>query len=261
MVKDTKTEGLYLYCITEGETDSVTGMIGVADNDVFTIQLDDLSLVVHECSAEAYRSDEKEKVEQWILRHQNVIDAICKQANAVLPIGFNTIIKSDEENGLNAEENLKQWLKKDHERLKEKLGKVRDKDEYGVQVLWDPKVIIEKIGESVPEIQSLKEELQTKSAGTAYMLEQRLKGLIKSEFEKMADESFKEFYGKIRPVVDDLKVDKTKKLDEDMQMLMNLSCLVRRGKVKELGDLLEIIQEREGYAVRFTGPWPAYSFV
>ena len=44
-------------------------------------------------------------------------------------------------------------------------------------------------------------------------------------------------------------------------MLMNLSCLLAREGSKKLGGELEKIDSREGYSVRFTGPWPAYSFV
>ena len=45
-----------------------------------------------------------------------------------------------------------------------------------------------------------------------------------------------------------------------MLMLLNLSCLMGKGN-PTLGNVLEEIQETEGISVRFTGPWPPYSFV
>jgi hypothetical protein len=42
---------------------------------------------------------------------------------------------------------------------------------------------------------------------------------------------------------------------------MNLSCLVDGDKSKDLGEELEAIDKMEGFSVRFTGPWPPYSFV
>lgn len=44
-------------------------------------------------------------------------------------------------------------------------------------------------------------------------------------------------------------------------MLLNLSCLVSKGKVDSLGEELEKINNMEGFSVRFTGPWSPYSFV
>ncbi|MBK8050330.1 MAG: GvpL/GvpF family gas vesicle protein, partial [Anaerolineales bacterium] len=42
---------------------------------------------------------------------------------------------------------------------------------------------------------------------------------------------------------------------------MNLSLLVGKAKVAELGAQLDQINEEQGVEVRFTGPWPPYSFV
>ncbi|GFP26530.1 hypothetical protein HKBW3S25_02025, partial [Candidatus Hakubella thermalkaliphila] len=48
--------------------------------------------------------------------------------------------------------------------------------------------------------------------------------------------------------------------DKDKQMLMNLSCLVRKDKSKELGEELEKINTMERFSVRIKGTWPPYSF-
>jgi hypothetical protein len=56
-------------------------------------------------------------------------------------------------------------------------------------------------------------------------------------------------------------VEKTKKMDEEKQMLVNLSCLVDMERYKALGEELEKIEQMDGFSVRFTGPWPPYSFV
>jgi len=42
---------------------------------------------------------------------------------------------------------------------------------------------------------------------------------------------------------------------------MNLSCLITINGSRSLGDELEKINVLEGFSVRFTGPWPPYSFV
>jgi len=52
-----------------------------------------------------------------------------------------------------------------------------------------------------------------------------------------------------------------KGLEKGKVILLNLSCLVAKGKVDSLGEELEKIDNMEGFSVRFTGPWPPYSFV
>ena len=93
------------------------------------------------------------------------------------------------------------------------------------------------------------------------MYKQKLENLLKKEIEKEADRYFKDFYEKIKKCVDEIKVEKTKKLEENKQMLMNLACLLSKEKSKILGEELEKINNIKGFFVRFTGPWPPYSFV
>ena len=93
------------------------------------------------------------------------------------------------------------------------------------------------------------------------MYRQRLGNLIKHEMEAKADEYFKEFYNRIRKQTDDIRVEKTKVAEQGWQMIMNLSCLVYRDRHTKLGVELDKINQMEGFSVRFTGPWPPYSFV
>jgi len=94
------------------------------------------------------------------------------------------------------------------------------------------------------------------------MYRQKLEELLKKELEKQADQYFKSFYERIKPHADDLRVEKTKKTeDENIQMFMNLSCLLTEDGSKKLGVELEKIDALEGFSVRYTGPWPPYSFV
>jgi len=90
---------------------------------------------------------------------------------------------------------------------------------------------------------------------------QKLENLVKREMETKADEYFKDFYGRIRRHVDDIRVEKTKKAEPGLQMITNLSCLVYRDRYSELGEELDKINRMAGFSIRFTGPWPPYSFV
>jgi len=253
------TEAKYLYCIGDSAEKVNFGNIGIKDSEVYTIPYQDLCAVVHNCSPEPYKSEDNEVVKKWIMAHQKVVDTAWERFGTVLPLGFDTIIKGEE--GTAPDENMKKWLKDDYENLREKLGKLKDKAEFGAQVFWDPKIISEGFIETNPEIKKLSEEIKSKSKGLAHMYKQKLENLLKKELEKEADRYFKDFYEQIKRCVDEIKVEKTKKVEEDKQMLMNLSCLLSKGKSKILGEELEKINNMKGFIVRFTGPWPPYSFV
>jgi len=252
-------EGRYLYCVAEDGGRLSLGKIGIEGHEVYTIPYKDICAVVHSCPAQPYQSDDQEMVKEWVMTHHKVVDAAWERWGTVIPLSFDTIIKGESEGS--SERNAQDWLKQEYEGLKSKIEKVRGKAEYGVQVFWGPKVIAQNLTETSSEIRELDEEIRIKPKGLAYMYRQRLENLIKREMETKADECFKDFYRRIRKHADDIRVEKTKKAEQGLQMIMNLSCLVYIDKYTELGEELGKINRMRGFSVRFTGPWPPYSFV
>ena len=251
--------GRYLYCIADAGQRMSLGEIGIEGNEVYTIPYKDICAVVHNCPAQPYQSEDQEVVQAWVMAHQKVVDAAWEKWGTVLPLSFDTIIKG--ESGGDSERNVQDWLKQEYEGLKSKIEKVRGKAEYGVQVFWDAKLVAQNLTKTSSEIRELDEEIRTKPRGLAYMYRQKLENLIKREMETKADECFKDFYSRIRKHANDIRVEKTKKAEQGLQMIMNLSCLVHRDRYTELGEELDRINQMEGSSVRFTGPWPPYSFV
>ncbi len=248
-------QGRYLYCIAKGSTQTSLGKIGIEGNEVYTIPSNGLIAIVHGCKAKAYDSKDKEKVKQWIKTHQNVIDKAQEKFETVIPLSFDVIIK-----GKDASKQVADWLQLEKQRLETNLEKIKGKQEFSVQIAWDPTIIGEKLSQIKEEIKSLAKEMEKTTKGKAYFIKQKIKKILKQEMEKLADEKFKQFYSEIKKCCGDTKIEKNKKI-EGKQMLMNLSCLVEKNKVQELGKELDKINKQEGFSVRFTGPWPAYSFV
>ncbi|MBU4502841.1 MAG: GvpL/GvpF family gas vesicle protein [Nanoarchaeota archaeon] len=245
-----KEQGRYVYCVADSNKQLNFGKIGIESNEVYTIPCQGISAIVHDCKAEPYKSDDKEKVKGWIKAHQNVIDIAIEKLGTVIPLSFDVIIKGDNNKVLD-------WLKAENEILKKKIEKIKGKQEFGIQILWDKELIGKKIAETNEEIKKLRTEMEESSRGRAYFYKEKIEQILKREMEKEADKIFKEFYNKIKKYADDIKVEKIK----DKDMLMNLSCLVFKDKVKELGAELDKINKTEGFSVKFTGPWPPYSFV
>ncbi len=252
-------EGRYLYCIVEDRERVSLGKIGIEGEEVYTFPYKDICVVVHTCLAQPYRSNDHELVEAWVINHQKVVETAWERWGVVLPLSFDTIVKGEKENSV--EQNLKTWLEQEYQNLKMKMERVREKAEYGVQVFWDLRLAALNLTEKSLEIKKLEDEIKTMPKGLAFMYKQKLENLIKKGMETKADECFKDFYLRIRKHAHDVHVEKTKATEPGCQMILNLSCLVHKDKCKELGEELDSINQVKGFSVRFTGPWPPYSFV
>jgi len=256
----TQGQGRYVYGVAAGDKEVRLGPIGIEGSEVYTITYEDISAIVHNCPAEPYQSSNGEIVKNWVRTHQSVLDAAGERLGIVIPLGFDTIMRPKDD-VTPPEQVVREWLKEDHERLREVMRKIEGKDEYGVQVSYEPGLLIKQLSEQSEEIRKIKEEMATKSPGMAYMYKQKLEKAVKAETEKFADVWFHDFYGRIKKHTDDIIVEKTRKLNKGKVMLLNLSCLVAREKIDSLGKELEEINNMDGFSVHFSGPWPPYSFV
>lgn len=251
--------GRYLYCVADSGERVSLGPVGIDCSNVYTIPYRDICAVVHECPAEPYQSTDREVVNSWVLAHQKVVDEAWERWGTVLPLGFDTIVM--DKDSIGSEENVRNWLQNDYDNLKSKMEKVRGKAEYGVQIFWELEVIVRSLTKTSPEISQLGEKIKSQARGLAYLYKQKLENALKRELESKADRCFRDFYERIRRHIDSIVVEKTKPGDQNTQMIMNLSCLLTRDKTAELGEELHRINSIEGFSVRFTGPWPPYSFV
>lgn len=268
-------KSLYLYCLADGEGADAGGgsseedlrLEGIEGGGIFAFVAGGLVAIVQECEG-PFSSEDKETVSQWVLTHQRVIELAWEKYGTVIPCCFDTIILPND--GKTARENLIAWLGQEKSNLKEKLKKLAGKVEYGVQISWDPTVIATKVTRNDRQIEDLEQEIKSKGSGTAYLLKQKLETVLRKRLEMAADAYFKEFYQKVDSLVEEVRVERVRNPPEapacqpsgrDRQMLLNLSCLLPKDETPKLGDELGKISKMHGFYVRFTGPWPPYSFV
>jgi hypothetical protein len=253
-------KGRYVYGITAGGKEVILGPIGINGSQVYTLSYGDLGAIVHACPTEPYQSTDDEMVKKWVTTHQNVLDAAREHFDIIIPLSFDTILKTGEED-ISPDQVVKDWLKKDSESFHAVIHQIDGKDEYAVQISYTPSAINKNRPEPSREAVRIQGEMARKSPGIAYIYKQKLEKTLKADMERLADTWFKDFMGRINRHVDKVKVEKNRKLDKEQVMLVNLSCLVAREKVSSLGEELEKINSMEGFSVHFSGPWPPYSFV
>jgi len=253
-----REDGLYVYCVARGDGNRLLGPIGLGGQIVYTVGSGDIRAVVHNCQAKPYQSQDPQVVQGWVVAHQNVVLAAAEAFGTVLPMAFDMIVRGAPGGGAVAA--LRDWLDERRDRFTRLLDRLAGKAEYGVQVLWDRQVIAARLVQSDEELRRMQTEAHERPKGLAHLLGQRLAKAIRTAMEKQADLFAQDFYARIRRRVEDVRVDKLKKVDGGKQMLLNLSCLMQQGS-GELGRVLDELQQTKGISVRFTGPWPPYSFV
>ncbi len=252
--------GLYMYGIAAGAAPIQCGPHGIDGQDVYSIHYRDLMAIVHTCPARAYESTDKEVVKDWVLAHEKIIERVSGHCGTVMPFCFDTIIKPD--GNKTAQEMLLHWMSEEYERLESRITKISGKKEYGVQIFYSPSLMGDRVAGMNPTIKNLQEEMKHRGPGMEYMVRQKIEQELKTGMESEATSLIRDCYKKIKDACDDVKIEKIKKsAEKDRKMLINCSCLVSDENYTKLGEVLEDIGKGEGIFVRFTGPWPVYSFV
>lgn len=255
-----ENRGRYIYGVADGGMAVSLGPIGIGCSEVYTIPCGHCRAIVHSCPAEPYQSTDEDVVKQWVRIHQDVLDESKKELGTVVPMGFDTILRSKND-AVPPDQVVKDWLNEDFKRLQALIKKIKGKDEYGVQIYYIPRLIAKQLSEENQQIQEIKDEMASKSPGMAYLYRQKLEKAVKVETERLASDWFKDFYVRVKRHSDDIVVDKPKRIGRDKVMLVNFSCLVAKEEVECLGEALEKINNLPGFLVHFAGPWPPYSFV
>ncbi|MFB3765596.1 MAG: gas vesicle protein GvpL [Methanotrichaceae archaeon] len=251
-------EARYLYSVANCAEKLELGRIGIEESIVYTIPYRDIAAIVHSCGSKPYSTEDKRLAEGWILEHAYVIDLATKRFGTVLPFSFDVIIRGDDHM-------IEQWLSENYEGIKSELERMKGKSEYSVQIFCDTEILSSKYLYKDWSIKELEDRAEKVGKGTAYLLRRKLDMKIRekvvAEIIRLSDE----FGERIKALSDDVKVEKkkTSQLDKyrGKSLITSLSCLVSEDKVAPLGDVLEEINNLDGFAVRFTGPWAPFSFV
>ena len=249
----------YVYGIVPADAaDAVDlGEIGLDGSRVHLFVRGRVGALVHDCSAHPYDGGEAAAAE-WVLAHHRVLQLAMSRWGSVLPMTFNTIVAPSE--GRTADENLLDWLQTENESLRSRVDGLAGKAEFGLQVSYEPAVILRQVAEENPEIRRMEEEAKTKSAGLAYLGRQEMQRVLRREVEQRVRELFTTVYERARACSDRVTVEKVKNDGSDLRMAANLSCLVALDRSPELEALADEIAGHEGQTVRLVGPLPPYSF-
>ncbi|QTX32271.1 GvpL/GvpF family gas vesicle protein [Aminithiophilus ramosus] len=233
--------------------------LGIGGKPVRMIISGDLCAIVHDCLPQPYRSAEADSVRAWVMDHHRVLDEASKVFDCVVPVSFDTIVCAQGE--LSSDHVILKWLQEEQESLTCMMRRFKNKNEYVVQLFCATDVLENKIAFENKYLLKLKQDIDLKSPGVAYMYKQKLDKAIKDEVLIEINKFSDYFYNKVLSCCSEIVIEKPKKTDASSKMILNLSCMVDNDKIDGLGNFLDEIKLYDSFSVRFTGPWPLYSFV
>ena len=241
---------LYLYCVVPA-TGAMPAFSSPAldGGPVHAVRHRDLAALAHGCAPEPYQGSEEE-VRGWIAAHNAVVEEAWESAASVLPMSFDVIVRGDA--GRSAEANLSGWLLEHHAGLRGRLQALEGRAEVGVQVIWH---IETQPGSGPADTQTP----VSPARGRDFFVRQQFQRQARAQFERKAEAACRRYCENLAPLADDMQVNKPRPV-QGRQMVLNLSLLVARPAISRVGEYLEGVSLEPGVEVRFTGPWPPYSF-
>jgi hypothetical protein len=269
MPEKTGKSALYLYCIGEGAALSallekeVPSAIEPATT-LRSICAGELCAIVSDVPLAEYGEEEIQPrltEPAWVasraMRHEGVLEHFAK-GTALVPLRFGTIyLKSG---------GVEQMLAEKQDELTATLERLRNKEEWGVNVFCDRAVLAETITTLSPTLREMASRADAASAGQAYLLRKKIEGMRTDETRVEVKRAVTEIESELSSLSSGsvrLRVRQAEAAEHG-ELVGKLAFLINRNLFEKFrGAAGKIAYQRAsfGFRLELTGPWPAYNFV
>jgi Gas vesicle synthesis protein GvpL/GvpF len=257
---------LWTYCVLRAGTPHRANLAGVdASNPVERVDAGDLAALVSrvplsEFGEEPLRTNlnNLEWLERVARGHEAVLERTLEEAT-IVPLRLCTIFED--------EDGVRRMLADQGPALTAALDVLDGHQEWGVKLLVDREALEAAARSRSPEADALADELDTRSAGGAYMLKRRLERQVREAADEIAVSVADDVHARLQDWATDAVLNPPQNRDlsgHEGEMLLNGAYLVETPKVARLRELVSELQERHrglGVRLELTGPWPPYNFM
>src|SRR5262249_7611247 len=156
------------------------------------------------------------------------------------------------------DDDVREVLKSVYHSLKDVLGQMAGKLEFGLKVTWDRDRIIEELQREHHEIHRFHQELTRKHRQSTYFARTHPGRMIDKALAVLAASYVRAIYEGLR----DVCVASRDNRPIGDKMLMNAAFLVLKARESEFDAALDRVARKFGGRLTFksTGPWPPYNF-
>jgi hypothetical protein len=168
---------------------------------------------------------------------------------------FNVIVAGGEEQS--ARRRLEGWLAANAEVLLARLDRLDGRVELRVDIGLDQ----EEVGRHDPRADAVRAELTGRTAGVQRLQRKRLAGIERDLTDALADDLYQEFRRRLAKVSEELAENRSARFESGVVPVLSVSLLVPRDDMEAVGrELAAIADEQPAARIRYSGPWPTYSF-
>jgi hypothetical protein len=258
-------DALWTYCVLSADDPVPAGLRGVASNPVERIDAGDLAALVSRVPLSDFGEEplrrnlnDLEWLERVARGHEAVLERTLDRAT-IVPLRLCTIFED--------EDGVRRMMDEQRPTLMAALQVLHGHQEWGVKLLADREALEAAARSDSPETDALADELDTRSAGGAYMLRRRLERQVREAADELAVGIADEVHARLQDWASDAVLSPPQNRDlsgHEGEMLLNGAYLVETpkvGRLRELVDELHARHRRLGVRLELTGPWPPYNFV
>lgn len=253
--------GRYLYCVvdTADATGASLSVEGIGGQEPYLVTGGDLAAVVQPCES-LYDSEDPAQVKRWLLQHQTVVEAVGERFDTPLPFRFDTVLQGDDDG-------VREWLETERESLADALASVAGRWEYRVEVTGSDERFEEEVVAGDERLSELRSEIEAASEGTAYMKERQYERRLSDRLGARWDEEMATLASDLEALASEVRetdpsgqtlAGERERESADHRTVFTL--LASEEGASAVGDRLDETASKAGVEVRFTGPWPPYSF-
>jgi hypothetical protein len=263
---DAVDTGRYLYCLVDlgdGGCDDPAGVdaAGIEGEpvSVVTAARTSVGAIVH-TRREPFDSTDLTKLRDWLLAHQGVVDAAGDRFGTPLPVRFDTVLEGDDDA-------VAAWLDRNAEQITDAFDELGGCWEYRATLSWDSTEFEAEQRATDAELSDIDRRLGQSGAGKQFLLEkqydQRLRELARQRRAALTEtltDRLEENSSQLveRPLKSDAAASLGVELDSDA--VAQVALLAPPAREDVLGSTLDDIADIPGVNIRFTGPWPPYTF-
>lgn len=254
-------EGRYVFCVVAGDhADADFSTAGIEGGEVRLLSTSGVTAVVQP-RARPFDSDDPATVRRWLLQHQRVVDEAGEAFGTPLPFQFDTVL-------VGGVDRVHGWLNDHADELSAALEELSGRWEYRIDVVWDEDGLADRLATGDERLDELEAEREDADEGRGFLLEKqydrRLRELVaahRAERASAVGDRLEDFAEEVRRIERSVSLlDDGERADEESGSVARFSVLAREADAESIGEYLETVADDPAVTVRFTGPWPPYSF-
>ena len=191
------------------------------------------------------------------MRHEKVVEHFARRTS-VVPLRFGTIYLE--------RASVRAMLSEKEQTLSAIIEQLRGREEWGINILCDRKMLFEAIISLSPRLRALEEQAANASPGQSYLLRKKIDAMRVDESRAEMKRVATKIEGELAPRSSGavrLRVLKDEG-GEHNDLVAKLAFLVARDCFEEFRATAERLAEEHapaGFKLELTGPWPAYNFI